>query len=61
MRKNVLLCFDVYGTLIKPRQPVFKQYAEVARKYGVNGFTDEQLATSFNEGRRNYLERLRDS
>ncbi|KAF2153758.1 hypothetical protein K461DRAFT_292472 [Myriangium duriaei CBS 260.36] len=46
MRKNVLLCFDAFGTLFRPKQPPYKQYAECARKYGINGFTDEQIDQS---------------
>jgi len=47
--KNILLCFDAFGTLFRPRQPIFKQYGEVARLYGVNNFSDEELATSFKD------------
>ncbi|KAG8626524.1 hypothetical protein KVT40_005469 [Elsinoe batatas] len=49
MKKNLLLCFDAFGTLFRPRQAVYKQYGEVARKYGINGYTDEELATSFKQ------------
>ncbi|GAM88043.1 hypothetical protein ANO11243_060720 [Dothideomycetidae sp. 11243] len=47
MRKHLLLCFDAFGTLFRPRTPIHKQYGDTARKYGINGFTDEQLAQSF--------------
>ncbi|PNS20794.1 hypothetical protein CAC42_2725 [Sphaceloma murrayae] len=47
MKQNLLLCFDAFGTLFRPRSPVHKQYAEVARKYGISGFTDDDLAQSF--------------
>ncbi|KAK4239511.1 hypothetical protein C8A03DRAFT_32367 [Achaetomium macrosporum] len=46
-RRNLLLCFDAFGTLFKPRQPIAEQYAAVARECGLNGFTTEQLQAAF--------------
>ncbi|KAK4160618.1 hypothetical protein QBC43DRAFT_112624 [Cladorrhinum sp. PSN259] len=33
--RNLLLCFDAFGTLIRPNQPVIKQYALVAEQFGL--------------------------
>jgi hypothetical protein len=46
-RRNLLLCFDAFGTLFKPRLPIAKQYAAVARECGLDGFTTEQLQDAF--------------
>jgi len=46
-KKNILLCFDAFGTLFRPRQSIIKQYGDVARSYGVSGFDDDELAASF--------------
>ena len=43
----MLLCFDAFGTLFKPKIPIPEQYALVARQLGLNGFSLEQLETSF--------------
>lgn len=48
--KNLLLCFDAFGTLFKPRTPVHHQYAEVARTFGLHGFSDEDVLKSFKTG-----------
>lgn len=45
-KPNLLLCFDAFGTLFRPKGPVGKQYAEVARQCGLGGFSDEQMHTS---------------
>ena len=47
--KNLLLCFDAFGTLFKPRQPVPQQYTEVAKSLGLGGFSSEDVAKSFKE------------
>ncbi|KAK4226053.1 hypothetical protein QBC38DRAFT_529711 [Podospora fimiseda] len=46
-RKNLLLCFDAFGTLIKPNQPVLKQYATVAEQCGLGVLSISQLQASF--------------
>src|SRR3569833_1102907 len=46
-KSNLLLCFDAFGTLFKPKLPVPQQYSEVARRCGLGGFSDEQLQSSF--------------
>ncbi|KZF22474.1 HAD-superfamily hydrolase [Xylona heveae TC161] len=45
-RKSLLLAFDAFGTLFTPKEPVPKQYGEVARKYGVS-VTDDEIQQSF--------------
>ncbi|GAB1313788.1 hypothetical protein MFIFM68171_03998 [Madurella fahalii] len=45
-RRHLLLCFDAFGTLFKPKRPVPEQYAAVARQYGLDGFSVGQLETS---------------
>lgn len=47
MGRNLLLCFDAFGTLFKPRRPVAEQYAAVARQCGLDGLAAEQLQASF--------------
>jgi len=45
--KNLLLCFDAFGTLFKPKAPVPQQYAEVAKSLGLGGFSNDDVAASF--------------
>lgn len=45
-----LLTFDAFGTLFHPRKPIGLQYAEVARKHGLSGFTNEEVGASFRKG-----------
>ncbi|KAK2595328.1 hypothetical protein QQS21_006928 [Conoideocrella luteorostrata] len=42
-RPNLLLCFDAFGTLFKPRFPVAHQYGQVARQCGITGFSESEL------------------
>ncbi|TWU73227.1 hypothetical protein ED733_004939 [Metarhizium rileyi] len=42
-KRNLLLCFDAFGTLFSPKSPVAQQYAQVARQCGITGFTDDEL------------------
>ncbi|KAH8673405.1 haloacid dehalogenase-like hydrolase [Xylariales sp. PMI_506] len=46
-RPNLLLCFDAFGTLFRPKRPVTVQYAEVARQCGITGFNDTEIQSSF--------------
>ncbi|KAK5680287.1 hypothetical protein LTS10_007214 [Elasticomyces elasticus] len=46
-KRNLLLCFDAFGTIFKPKQPIAQQYGDVARSLGLRGFTDEQVEASF--------------
>ncbi|KAJ6443178.1 putative haloacid dehalogenase protein [Purpureocillium lavendulum] len=57
-RPHLLLCFDAFGTLFRPKRSVAQQYAEVARRCGVTGFSDAELEASLkaafkDEARRN--------
>lgn len=46
-KRNLLICFDAFGTLFTPRKPVAQQYSEVARSFGLAGFTEDDIAKSF--------------
>lgn len=48
--RNLLICFDAFGTLFKPKRPVEQQYGEVARSMGLSGFTDDDVKASFRDG-----------
>ena len=48
-RRRLLVTFDAFGTLFTPREPIAKSYADAARKCGISGFTDDQVASSFRE------------
>lgn len=54
-KKNLLICFDAFGTLFTPRKPVAQQYSEVARSFGLSGFTDDEIAKSFKTGKSLHL------
>ncbi|XEV02295.1 hypothetical protein FSHL1_007582 [Fusarium sambucinum] len=45
-KRNLLLCFDAFGTLIRPVKPVAQQYAQVARQCGLTDFSDEELQST---------------
>lgn len=49
-KRNLLICFDAFGTLFKPKRPIAQQYGEVARSLGLGGFSDEELQSSFRKG-----------
>jgi hypothetical protein len=34
-KDNLLLCFDAFGTLFKPSNPIAVTYAEVAARHGI--------------------------
>ena len=48
--RRICLTFDAFGTLFHPHEPIGKQYADVARRYGLSGFTDEEMGASFRKG-----------
>ncbi|GAB7324080.1 hypothetical protein MBLNU13_g07469t2 [Cladosporium sp. NU13] len=48
-RKNLFICFDAFGTLFTPRKPVAQQYSEVARSFGLGGFSDDDIAKAFKD------------
>jgi hypothetical protein len=46
-KPNLLLCFDAFGTLFRPKKPIIQQYSEVARRCGITGFNEDQIQSSF--------------
>lgn len=48
--KHLLLCFDAFGTLFKPRTSIATTYAKTARQYGIKDVDEEALAVSFKKG-----------
>ncbi|KAF2097556.1 haloacid dehalogenase [Rhizodiscina lignyota] len=46
-KKNLLLCFDAFGTLFTPQPSVPEQYSDVARRHGLTGFSVEELNSTF--------------
>ena len=48
--KPILLTFDAFGTLFRPREPIATLYAQGARKHGLSGFTDEEIGARFRKG-----------
>lgn len=42
-KRNLLLCFDAFGTLFSPKASVAQQYAQVAHQCGVTSFTQDEL------------------
>lgn len=53
--RNLLICFDAFGTLFKPRAPIEQQYGEVARSLGLAGIRDDDVRDSFKTGRQAML------
>jgi len=49
-KRNLLICFDAFGTLFTPRKPIAQQYGDVARACGLGGFSDEDVGASFKKG-----------
>ncbi|KAL1895454.1 hypothetical protein Sste5346_005260 [Sporothrix stenoceras] len=49
MKRNLLLCFDAFGTLFRIKQPIERQYGDVARRqFGLaTDVSDSQLRTAF--------------
>ncbi|CAD6570683.1 MAG: hypothetical protein ASARMPREDX12_003811 [Alectoria sarmentosa] len=56
--KRLMLTFDAFGTLFTPREAIGKQYAEVARRHGLSGFTDDQITSSFRQAFKSEGDRL---
>ncbi|KAF2725095.1 haloacid dehalogenase-like hydrolase [Polychaeton citri CBS 116435] len=48
-KRNLLLCFDAFGTIFEPKRSVFQQYAEVARQLGLGGFSDHDVSDAFKQ------------
>jgi hypothetical protein len=47
----LLLCFDAFGTLFKPRAPIHRQYDEIAKSLGMRGFDAEDIRRTFKTGK----------
>jgi len=45
-----LITFDAFGTLFTPREPIAKQYSEVASQLGLSGITESAVQSSFRTG-----------
>ncbi|KAF2178821.1 hypothetical protein K469DRAFT_491268, partial [Zopfia rhizophila CBS 207.26] len=45
--KNLLVAFDAFGTLFKPKAPIQTQYGEIARRYGIDCNSPKDLKLSF--------------
>ena len=48
-QRRVVLTFDAFGTLFTPREPIGQSYAETARRHGLSGFTNDQIASTFRD------------
>jgi hypothetical protein len=53
-KKNLLLAFDAFGTLFYPKEPIHKQYAHFAERYGIEVFKSkvsmkQSFKTAFKE------------
>ncbi|KAM0815624.1 putative Haloacid dehalogenase [Seiridium cardinale] len=46
-RPNLLLCFDAFGTLFKPKRSIAQQYSEVAATCGLTGIKVDDVQTAF--------------
>ncbi|KAL2169259.1 hypothetical protein VTG60DRAFT_6339 [Thermothelomyces hinnuleus] len=46
-QRNLLLCFDAFGTLFHPKGPVMEQYVAVAQQCGLGGFSVQDVEASF--------------
>lgn len=49
-QKHLLLTFDAFGTLYKPRASISATYARIAKKHGIQNVNEEELAVSFKKG-----------
>ena len=50
LRSPTLLTLDAFGTLFSPKEPIAKQYGDVARSLGLQGFSDEEVGAAFRKG-----------
>ncbi|KAL6718984.1 hypothetical protein ACLMJK_003219 [Lecanora helva] len=55
---RLLLTFDAFGTLFVPRESIAKSYADAARKYGLSGFSNDDIALQF---RKSYKEQSKNA
>ena len=52
-KRNLLICFDAFGTLFAPKRPVAQQYAEVASSLANRKFTEDEVQISFKKAFKN--------
>ena len=48
-QRRLVLTFDAFGTLFTPREPIGQSYADAARRHGLSGFTNDQIASTFRD------------
>lgn len=53
---STLLTLDAFGTLFTPREPIAKLYGDTARKYGLTGFSNDDVGASFRKGKPDHVE-----
>lgn len=46
----LVLTFDAFGTIFRPRQPIGQQYADAAGAHGLKGFTSQNVEATFRTG-----------
>ncbi len=51
MKRNILVAFDAFSTLITPRAPIAVQYTEIAQKHGLTGLKTESVQEAFKNGK----------
>ena len=50
IKRRLVLTFDAFGTLFRPKDTIGAQYALVAAQHGISGFSEDQLNDSFRRG-----------
>lgn len=55
-KRNLLLCFDAFGTLFQPNTPIPRAYAQTAIKHGVKCDTNDPEADVGKEFKRAFKE-----
>ncbi len=50
-KKKLLITFDAFGTLFTPKEPIAKQYVDVARKHGLESLDPKRIGVSFKTGK----------
>lgn len=55
-KKNLLLCFDAFGTLFQPNVPIPRAYAEAAARHGVKCGGHDSAANVGREFKRAFKE-----
>lgn len=50
VRKRLVLTFDAFGTLFRPKQAIGKAYVDVAAKHRLSGLIPLQINQNFKNG-----------